>query len=61
MIEASGLKIPNNSLTLVIDEQGVYYRVPIACINDPNKYSHGNVNDKVAQKEKPAETTQIVS
>ena len=35
MIKASGLQLPQDSLTTAIDEGGVYYRVPIACINDP--------------------------
>lgn len=39
MIGAAGLTMPQNSLTLVIDENGVYYRVPISCINEPTKYS----------------------
>ena len=35
LILAAGLTMPQNSLTLVIDENGVYYRVPISCINEP--------------------------
>lgn len=41
LISAAGLSMPQNSLTLVIDENGVYYRVPISCINEPLNY---NVN-----------------
>ena len=39
MIEAAELIIPEKCLTTTIDSQGVYYRVPIACINDPENYS----------------------
>lgn len=39
LILATGLTMPQNSLTLVIDENGVYYRVPISCINEPLNYS----------------------
>ena len=35
MIGAAELTLPQNSLTTTIDENGVYYRIPIACINDP--------------------------
>jgi hypothetical protein len=38
MLEASDLKISNDSMTLVIDSTGIYYRVPIACINEPNEF-----------------------
>ena len=38
MIEASELKIANDSITLVIDHSGIYYRIPIACINEPAKF-----------------------
>ena len=39
LILAAGLQMPQNSLTLVIDENGVYYRVPICCIAEPMNYS----------------------
>jgi len=39
LILAAGLTMPQNSLTLVIDENGVYYRVPICCINEPLNFS----------------------
>jgi hypothetical protein len=39
LILAAGLQMPQNSLTLVIDENGVYYRVPICCISEPLNYS----------------------
>lgn len=32
------MQMPNNSLTLLIDETGIYYRVPICLINDPISY-----------------------
>lgn len=35
---AGELQMPQNSLTLCIDESGVYYRVPICIINDPINY-----------------------
>lgn len=39
LILAAGLQMPQNSLTTAIDENGVYYRVPIACINEPVNYN----------------------
>ena len=47
--------MPQNSLTLVIDENGVFYRVPISCINDPMNYSVNFVDQKLKGKAKPAE------
>lgn len=47
--------MPQNSLTLVIDENGVYYRVPISCINEPMNYSVNFQEQKLKQKAKPAE------
>lgn len=41
LVGAAELTLPQNSLTTAIDLAGNYYRVPIACINDPNNY---NVN-----------------
>ena len=38
LILAADLQMPQNSLTLCIDETGVYYRVPICLINDPIGY-----------------------
>lgn len=55
MIEASELKISNDSITLVIDSSGIYYRVPIACINDPVKYVESEEKKKIESKAKPAE------
>ena len=38
LISAAELTMPNNSLTTCVDQTGVFYRVPIACINDPVNY-----------------------
>ena len=34
LILAAGMQMPQNSLTLVVDESGMYYRVPICMINE---------------------------
>lgn len=47
--------MPQNSLTLVIDENGVYYRVPICCINEPLNYNVNYQDQKLKNKSKPAE------
>ena len=47
--------MPQNSLTLVIDEQGIYYRVPICCINDPINFNVDYLQQKMKQKQKPPE------
>ena len=47
--------MPQNSLTLVIDENGVYYRVPICCIAEPMNYSVNYLDQKLKTKQKPAE------
>lgn len=39
MITAADLDLPQNSLTTAIDTSGLYYRVPIFCINDPKAYN----------------------
>lgn len=46
--------MPNYSLTHVIDEHGLYYRVPICCINDPVNYSVKE-KDPLESKPKPQE------
>lgn len=38
LIQAAEMKMPQNSLTLVIDETGMYYRIPICVINEPKNY-----------------------
>lgn len=55
ILEAAGVTIPQKSLTLIIDEQGIYYRIPIACINDPVEYSHDPQAKKRADKPAPDE------
>ena len=42
LVDAAELQLPQNCLTTVIDQAGVYYRVPIACINDPFNYNKNN-------------------
>ena len=49
--------MPQNSLTLVVDETGMYYRVPICMINDPMNYDADFVNEKLKLKAKPADET----
>lgn len=39
----------------MIDENGVYYRVPICCINDPINYSVQGADTKLKEKPKPKE------
>jgi hypothetical protein len=55
LILASGMQMPQNSLTLVIDEQGVYYRVPICVINDPLNFNADFLTEKLREKKAPAE------
>jgi len=47
LILASGMQMPQNSLTLVICEQGLYYRVPICVINDPLNFNADYLNEKL--------------
>ena len=47
--------MPQNSLTLIIDESGVYYRVPICVINDPIGYDADYITAKLRLKEAPPE------
>jgi hypothetical protein len=42
-------------MTLVIDENGVYYRVPISCINEPANYSVNFQDEKLKGKSQPPE------
>jgi hypothetical protein len=53
MIEAAELQMPEKCLTTVIDTTGVYYRVPIACINDPDNYGVNKQMDEMKQKVAP--------
>ena len=47
--------MPQNSLTTCIDQAGVYYRVPIACINDPINYEQNYQMKQLQEKVKPSE------
>jgi len=47
--------MPQNSLTLVVDETGMYYRVPICMINDPMNYDADFVNEKLKLKQRPSQ------
>ena len=49
--------MPQNSLTLVVDETGMYYRVPICMINDPMNNDADFVNEKLKLKAKPTDET----
>ena len=55
LILASGLQMPNNSLTLCIDEQGIYYRLPVCVINNPLNYDADFQAEKLKSKEQPPE------
>ena len=57
--ETGGLKMPQNSLTLIIDAEGIYYRVPICLINDPVNYDADYVNEKLKQKTAPKQEATI--
>ncbi len=59
LILASGLQMPQNSLTLVVDETGMYYRVPICMINDPMNYDADFVNEKLKLKQRPPKETTV--
>jgi len=57
LILAADLQMPQNSLTLCIDETGVYYRVPICLINDPCSYEADFQAQKLKSKVAPDEVT----
>ena len=57
LVLAADLTMPQNSLTLCIDETGVYYRVPICLINDPITYDADFIAQKLKSKTAPAELT----
>ena len=48
--------MPQNSLTLVVDETGMYYRVPICMINEPENFNADFVTQKLFEKAIPNET-----
>ena len=53
--------MPQNSLTLVIDEQGIYYRVPICVINDPLNFNADFLTEKLREKKAPQQNIVKVS
>lgn len=53
--------MPQQSLTTCIDQGGVYYRVPIACINDPIEYEQDDALKKLTDMEAPPEVVIKVS
>ena len=55
LILAADLQMPQNSLTLCIDETGIYYRVPICVINDPINYDADFQTQKLKNKKEPGE------
>ena len=61
LVLAAGLQMPQNSLTLVIDERGVYYRIPICVINDPLNFNADFLNEKLKSKGAPPPQTIRVS
>jgi len=52
---AAQLQLPQDSLTTAIDQAGVYYRVPICCIQLPDNYSVDNVMAAMKAKKAPKE------
>ena len=61
LILAAGMQMPQNSLTLVVDESGMYYRVPICMINEPENYTADFVTQKLFDKVQPKEAIVKVS
>jgi len=61
MIEAGGLQLPQKSLTTAIDQGGIYYRVPMSCINDPGEYGKNLAYDLMKSKKEPVDTQLNVS
>lgn len=52
--------MPQNSLTLCIDETGVYYRVPICLINEPISYDADYQAQKLKGKKEPESVNMIL-
>ena len=46
-------------MTLIIDAEGIYYRVPICVINDPVNYDADYVNEKLKKKTAPKQEATI--
>lgn len=61
LILAAGMQMPQNSLTLVVDETGMYYRVPICVINDPENFNADFQTEKLKSKVQPKENRIPVS
>ena len=55
LILAAGLQMPQNSLTLVVDEQGMYYRLPLCVINEPLNFNADHLAKKLVDKQAPKE------
>ena len=58
---AAGLQMPQNSLTLVVDENGMYYRIPLCVINDPLNFNADHLAKKLVDKKAPKEIILKVS
>ena len=56
IIKATGLNAHAGIMTLVFDEHKFPYRIPIACINEPNSYLPSD-EQKINEAEKPDEET----
>ena len=54
LVDAADLKLPEKSLTTCIDASGIYYRIPIACINDPLAYDKDHLLESMKNQSKPA-------
>ena len=55
LIQAAQLQLPQDSLTTAIDQAGVYYRVPICCIQLPENYNVDNALAAMKAKKAPKE------
>ena len=58
---AANLQLPQDSLTTAIDHAGVYYRVPICCIQSPENYGVDFAMDAMKAKKVPKEKQISVS
>ena len=58
---AAGLQMPQNSLTLVVDENQMYYRIPLCVINDPLNFDADHLAKKLVDKKTPKEVIYKVS
>mmetsp|Transcript_25438 Transcript_25438/g.25199 ORF Transcript_25438/g.25199 Transcript_25438/m.25199 type:complete len:101 (-) Transcript_25438:75-377(-) len=54
MIKATGLTPHAGIMTLIFDENKYPYRIPIACINEPDSFKPSDA-DLIDTKDKPAE------